>query len=119
MFKPQPIEGAKVYYMRTVLLDWPDKQALEILSNIREAMASDSVLLVYDLVFPDRNVPGAPSSAILDSMMMECFSALVRTEKEWVNLLVGAGFRVEKVWKPEAEAHFSVALFEAVVDDST
>ncbi|KAL4872413.1 hypothetical protein BDV12DRAFT_193506 [Aspergillus spectabilis] len=118
MFDPQPIQGAKAYYMRTVLLDWPDKQALEILRNIREAMASDSVLLVYDLVYPDRNVPGAPASAILDLMMMECFSASVRTEKEWVDLLVRAGFRVEKVWEPEAEALFSVALFKAVVEQS-
>ena len=29
-FKPQPVKGAKVYYLRTVLHDWPDKQAREI-----------------------------------------------------------------------------------------
>lgn len=74
--------GARAYYMRTVLLDWPDKQALEVLANIREAMAPDSVLLVQDLVYNDRKDPMSPMSALLDFMMMECFSALQRTEAE-------------------------------------
>lgn len=68
--------------MRTVLLDWPDKQALEVLANIREAMAPDSVLLVQDLVYNDRKDPVSPMSALLDFMMMGCFSALQRTEAE-------------------------------------
>jgi hypothetical protein len=45
-FTPQTIRGAKAYYLRTVLHDWPDKQALEILKNIRGVMAEDSVLLI-------------------------------------------------------------------------
>ncbi|KAL4920920.1 S-adenosyl-L-methionine-dependent methyltransferase [Aspergillus aurantiobrunneus] len=117
MFDPQPVQGARVYYMRTILLDWPDTQALEILSNIREAMAPDSVLLVHDLVYPERDGRGDKStSAVLDVMMMECFSALERTESEWVGLLGSAGFRVVDVYRPLSQAYFDVAMFEAVVD---
>ncbi|MCJ1311746.1 hypothetical protein MMC25_005419 [Agyrium rufum] len=33
-FTTQPVKGAKAYYLRTVLHDWPNKQAREILGNI-------------------------------------------------------------------------------------
>lgn len=119
MFDPQPIKAAKAYYMRTVLLDWPDKQALQILANIRESMAPDSVLLVQDLIYPDRNAPVNPLSAVLDFMMMECFSALQRTEAEWVGLFEMAGFVVRNVYRPEEQAFLPVALFEAVLSHNS
>ncbi|OJJ56961.1 hypothetical protein ASPSYDRAFT_205904 [Aspergillus sydowii CBS 593.65] len=119
MLDPQPIKAAKAYYMRTVLLDWPDKQALQILANIRESMAPDSVLLVQDLIYPDRNAPVNPLSAVLDFMMMECFSALQRTEAEWVGLFEMAGFVVRNVYRPEGQAFLPVALFEAVLSHNS
>lgn len=86
MFEPQPIRGAKAYYLRTVLHDWPDKQALEALARIREAMAEDSVLLIFEHTTPDTlEVPIVPAS--LDIQMMEVFSSLERTEEQWVSLL--------------------------------
>ena len=33
-FAPQPIRGAKTYYLANVLHDWPDKQARVILKSI-------------------------------------------------------------------------------------
>ncbi|QGA12963.1 hypothetical protein EYB26_000608 [Talaromyces marneffei] len=53
MFEPQSIRGAKAYYLRTVLHDWPDKQALEALARIREAMVEDSILLIHEHTTPD------------------------------------------------------------------
>lgn len=119
MFDPQPVKAANAYYMRTVLLDWPDKQALQILANIREAMALDSVLLVQDLVYPDRNAPASPMSAVLDFMMMECFSALQRTEAEWVGLFEKVGFVVRNVYRPEGQAFLPIALFEVVLNGAS
>lgn len=46
--------------------------------------------------------------------MMEVFSSLERTEKQWVELLERAGFKVVKVWRSEAQGVSSNALFEAV-----
>ncbi|KAL3468031.1 S-adenosyl-L-methionine-dependent methyltransferase [Aspergillus heterothallicus] len=113
MFKPQPIQGAKAYYMRTVLHDWPDKQALEALLNIREAMVEDSILLIHEHTTPEgAGIP--PLSATLDFHMMEMFSALERTQTQWVALLEKAGFRVAKVWTGESAAQL-VALFEATL----
>ncbi|KAE8369973.1 S-adenosyl-L-methionine-dependent methyltransferase [Aspergillus caelatus] len=112
MFEGQPIKDAKAYYMRTVLHDWPDKPALEVLRHIRQAMASDSILLINEHVMPEgANVPVL--SATLDLHMMEVFSALERTEKQWIDLLERAEFKVTKVWK--SDAGFDTAVFEATL----
>ena len=113
MFEPQPIRGAKAYYLRTVLHDWPDKQALDVLARIREVMAEDSVLLINEHTAPESlEVPVIP--ATLDIQMMEVFSSLERTEEQWVSLLERAQFKVAKVWKVDTVGTL-VSLFEATL----
>lgn len=46
MFKPQTAAGAKFYYLRRILHDWPDAEFLTILANLKEAMQSDSKVLI-------------------------------------------------------------------------
>jgi hypothetical protein len=111
MFQPQPIKGAKVYYLRTVLHDWPDTQALQALANVREAMGKDSVLLLNENTLPESNVP--PYSSHLDFEMMQIFSSLERTEKQWIRLLEEADLKVVNVWRPKNQVVGSNALFEA------
>ncbi|CAI7654714.1 unnamed protein product [Penicillium pancosmium] len=111
MFDKQPIDGALAYYMRTVLHDFPDKQALDALARIRDAMTEDSVLLIHEHTMPDG--PDVPSiAATLDIHMMEMFASLERTENEWVALLTTAGLRVVNVWNEDSFGQ-STALFEA------
>ncbi|KAB8214989.1 S-adenosyl-L-methionine-dependent methyltransferase [Aspergillus novoparasiticus] len=112
MFDPQPIRGAKAYYMRTVLHDWPDKQALQALQRIREAMADDSVLLINENSVPETGV--TRFNASVDLIMMTVFSSLERTEKQWLSLLERAQFNVIKVWRADNQGVGSNALFEAV-----
>jgi sterigmatocystin 8-O-methyltransferase len=50
-FGEQPIKGAKMYYLRFILHDWPDSICRTILRNIVSAMTSESKLLVLDLVW--------------------------------------------------------------------
>ncbi|PYH29859.1 O-methyltransferase [Aspergillus neoniger CBS 115656] len=112
MFHSQPIKGAKAYYMRTVLHDWPDKQALQALSRVHDAMAADSVLLINENVLPEMNAPGF--SASMDIIMMELYGSMERTEKQWLGLLDKAQFKVLKVWRSGFQGTGSNALFEAV-----
>ncbi|KAJ5197301.1 hypothetical protein N7449_007780 [Penicillium cf. viridicatum] len=95
MFTKQPLKGAKAYYLRTVLHDWPDKQSLLALARVREAMIDDSVLLINENTLPE--VGASSFSVSLDINMMNIFAALERTEKQWVDLLERAGFRVVKI----------------------
>ncbi|KAI9836770.1 MAG: hypothetical protein M1819_000935 [Sarea resinae] len=111
-FTPQPVKGAKAYYLRTVLHDWPDKQALQILRNVREAMCKGSVLLVNENCLRDRDVP--LFEAQMDFTMMVLFASLERTEVQWRKLLGEAGFRVTGVYRPRVVMVGSGTLFEAV-----
>ncbi|KAL4936765.1 hypothetical protein BDV06DRAFT_85935 [Aspergillus oleicola] len=111
IFTPQPIVGAKAYYMRTVLHDFPDKQALTALKHTRDAMAPDSILLISEHVVPEgANVP--PLAAIMDFHMMEVFGSLERTEQQWAELIEKSGFMNVKVYKGKLES-IPMALFEA------
>ncbi|KAF2459112.1 S-adenosyl-L-methionine-dependent methyltransferase, partial [Lineolata rhizophorae] len=92
----QPIKGAKAYYLRTVLHDWPDKQAKVILDHLHAAMDNDSTLLINENMLPEMNVPHF--NAVLDLRMMTGLSAQERTEAEFQQLLESAGFEVKKFW---------------------
>ncbi|PVI08139.1 S-adenosyl-L-methionine-dependent methyltransferase [Periconia macrospinosa] len=114
-FDPQPplLKNAKAYYLRTVLHDWPNKQAKTILEHIRNVMSKDSILLINENAIPDRNVPLYQAQG--DLAMMACFSALDRTEQQFAELLDSAGFDLVKVWRPEIVLPMSAVLFEAVI----
>ena len=111
-FNPQPVKGAKAYFLRFVLHDWPDKQAKEILQNIRDAMDEKSVLLVSESTMPVSNV--SLWSAQVDFSMMALFSALDRTERQFEELLESSGFELVKVWTPKVAVLGYASLFEAV-----
>ena len=109
-FTPQPIRGAKTYYLRTVLHDWPDKQAREILVPIREAMSQDSILLINENVLSETEV--SLYAAQLDLMMMAMFSSLDRTVDQFKALLDSVGLEVFRVWRSEAVTKGSGTLLE-------
>ncbi|KAJ5278920.1 hypothetical protein N7478_004292 [Penicillium angulare] len=98
-FQVQPVKNAKVYFMRTVLHDWPDKQAAQILSQIRDAMGPDSVLLISETMLPRTGV--LLSSALSDLQMMGSFASLERTEAQWRALLEIAGLDLVQTWLPD------------------
>jgi hypothetical protein len=112
-FDPNPVKGAKAYYIRGALHDWPDKQATTILEHIKAAMGPDSMLLVNDIILPDTGV-SFPAAAFDLSQM--CFqSGQERTKKQWQELLESVGFELVKVWSPKAELSGSGHLMEAVL----
>ncbi|KAJ6186900.1 hypothetical protein N7519_001808 [Penicillium mononematosum] len=97
---------------RLVLEDLPDviehaKESIEdgievsllALARVREAMADDSVLLINENTLPE--VGASSFSVSLDINIMSIFAALERTEKQWVDLLEWAGFRVVKIWRAD------------------
>ncbi|KAM0809000.1 putative S-adenosyl-L-methionine-dependent methyltransferase [Seiridium cardinale] len=98
-FQEQPVKGAKAYFLRTVLHDWPDKQALEILARLREAMSPESLLLINETIVPDSNVPLSAVQA--DFTMMVSFASHERTLRQFEELLDLAGFKLLRLWKPE------------------
>ena len=111
-FTPQRVEGARAYYLRTILHDWPDRDARAILKNILPAMSRDSILLINEQILPSSGVPLFPAQ--LDLSMMGMFSSMERTRGQWEALLNSAGFDVAKVWTPHTLESASASLIEAV-----
>ena len=48
--QPEGSKGAKVFYMRNVLHDWPDSKCTQMLSLLRDATADDSVVIIDESV---------------------------------------------------------------------
>lgn len=111
-FSPQPVKNAKAYYMRNILHDWPDKQALQILGHVKEAMGKESLLLVNEGVVPEMGT--SLMQAQFDINMMG-IGALDRTEREYENLFESAGLRVVGRHVPEVLVLGTGTVFEVVL----
>ncbi|MCJ1312816.1 hypothetical protein MMC25_006492 [Agyrium rufum] len=110
-FTSQPIKGACIYYMHTVLHDWPDAEAVKILANIVPAMGPDSRLLLNEIVFGEVETPLFPAQ--LDLSMMGAFGSKERTSKQWSKLLGSVDLEIIKIYKPEGASWGGECLIEA------
>jgi hypothetical protein len=83
--------------MHSVLHDWPDEPALEILANLKPAMTPGrSKLLIHDhVIFENRP---HPQQSGYDLLMMVMGAGLERSESAWRRLLDAAGYRITKIW---------------------
>ena len=110
-FDKQPVTNGRTYYLRTVLHDWPDKSALQILGNVRSAMPSDARLLINENIISDEG--DAPLFAVwMDTIMMVLFSAWERNKNQWLKLFDEAGFDLVKLWEPKQITVGGGFLFE-------
>ena len=100
--------GARAYYFRSVLHDWPDDKCKAILENVKSGMNQDSVLLIDEMVLPER---GASWRATLaDLTMAVALSAMERTEAEWYALFDEAGLKVRRTAKYREEPEDCVMI---------
>lgn len=101
-FQPQPIQGAKAYYMRNIMHDWNDAKCIEILKRLREVLAEDSFVLIHDNVLPDFGASW--KQAQNDLQMMAAHAALERSESQWKDLLVNAGLKIRDICNYDEDA---------------
>ncbi|KAK8018060.1 O-methyltransferase [Apiospora marii] len=96
-FTPQPVRGARAYFMRTVLHDWPDAQCRKILAQLKDAMEPGySRILISDCVVSDEQA--AWQHVSMDIFMMNQVSSRERTEREWRALIGGCGLEVTGIY---------------------
>ncbi|KAI1458808.1 S-adenosyl-L-methionine-dependent methyltransferase [Annulohypoxylon moriforme] len=107
-FQPQPIKGAKFYHSRGVLHNHPDHKVRQLLENTRSALASDSVILLDEMVLPESGVNSY--AAAMDLTMMAAFSAGERTEDQWCRLLDDVGMKLVKTY------NYNPLSYESVMD---
>jgi demethylsterigmatocystin 6-O-methyltransferase len=107
-FQEQPVKGARAYYMRNILHDWPDAECIKILQNIKAAMAPESKLLIDEMVIP---MKGAPRIAMqTDMVMLLACTAEERSEGRWKELLSAAGFKIDEIYTYQEEISNSIIV---------
>lgn len=86
--------GADLYVLKSVLHDWDDERAAEILATVRHAMHASAKLVLIERVMPERMRPGKEFHALVraDMNMLVAHAAQERTEGHWRRLLASAGF---------------------------
>ena len=61
-FKPQPVQ-ADVYFLRHILIDWPDAKGIEIIRALIPALKDGARVLLSEAVMPE---PPAKSTVLLE-----------------------------------------------------
>ncbi|OHW97709.1 o-methyltransferase [Colletotrichum incanum] len=89
----QPVKNALIYWIRRCLHDYGDDDSVKILSQLSDAMGSDSKVLVVEYVLQN---PPPPVSAMTDFGMMN-IGGKERTAGDWRALMVRAGLKIEKI----------------------
>lgn len=93
---PEPVKGARVYFMRNVLHDWTDELVSKILGNVVGAMAKGySRLPIHESLIS--SVKPLARVTVSDITMMACLSAKEKTESEWAYLIGKSGLNVVKI----------------------
>ena len=88
--------GGDVYILSSILHNWDDERAIEILRTCRRAMSDAARLLIVELVIPPGNTPG--DGKMLDLQMMVLFTGgKERTLDQYRALLEAAGFRLWRI----------------------
>lgn len=97
-FTQEMVMGARVYYLKMVLHDWPDEQCKQILANLKPALeAGHSRILLNEIIIPEVGAGWFETS--VDMIMMCCHSAQERREKHWRSLIESVdGLKVNNIW---------------------
>lgn len=118
-FKEQPVKGADIYLLRTIIHDWPDAEAVKILRRLVQAMKPTSRILIMDMVLPAPNSGSSIFEAALrqkDLAMFLTFNAKERETSDWYDLIQQADARlwIRAIRRPEGCQH---SVIEVVIDD--
>lgn len=102
--------GARIYYMRNILHDWPDAECITILKHTAAALAPDSVILIDEMVIP--NTGAHIHATQQDIALMSTLAALERTQDHWYSLVEKAGLKINKIYT------YTVSLRESIIEVS-
>ncbi len=95
MFERIP-PGGDLYLLKTIIHDWDDDSSVRILKNCREAMTTESRLLLIESVVPEGNGPH-PSKFMDLNMLVLTRGGRERTTAEYHALFKAGGFEPTRI----------------------
>ncbi|KAF8849910.1 sterigmatocystin 8-O-methyltransferase [Acephala macrosclerotiorum] len=111
-FEPQPVHGARTYFMANIMHNWPDADCKKILGNVANVMVKGySKLLLSDHILPSTGC-SLPSFG-RDIGMLSLHGGVERSESQWASLLESVGLKVVQFYHLER----GEGLVEAVLQD--
>ncbi|GKZ76594.1 hypothetical protein AnigIFM56816_006861 [Aspergillus niger] len=112
IFQPQTIKGARFYYLRRILHDYPDSQCIQVLQHLATAMESGSRILVDEIVLPDVEAPW--QATLADVSLMISLGGKERTKKQWMELANRVGLCIEEIHTHDMESSTSIIVLRRV-----
>lgn len=91
-FKSIP-KGYDTYIMKSVIHDWNDDQAIEILTKCHEAMSADAELIIVDVVLQ----PESLYAHAMDLLMLSITGGKERREEDFFRMASLAGFEIQQM----------------------
>lgn len=110
-FFSQVPSGGDLYLLKSILHDWDDDRALQILRKIRRASAPGATLAVIEGLRPTH--PGPSPVHLANLMMLVAHGGRERTLEDYAHLLAEAGFRLERAL-PAPSTSFPWTVLEAI-----
>ncbi len=114
-FQEQPVKNAQLYYIRRVLHDWQDDDAVRVLQTIKPAMGKDSRIIVSEMAMPEPPTPRDAGAVWMDLMMLS-IGGKERTVRDWEKLAELSGLKCVKVWQ-EPEKFGPLCAVEYMLPD--
>ena len=87
--------GTRAYLMKSIIHDWNDDQALQILRNCRRVIPANGALFIVEMGLSEANQPSM--GKIIDLYMLVLTGGKERTTDEYRSLLDRSGFRLNRV----------------------
>jgi hypothetical protein len=89
-------EGCDAYIMKHIIHDWDDERAGQILRLMKERMAPNGRVLLFEMVVPDDTAPG-PAKLLDIEMLVNTPGGKERTAEEFAALFASAGLRLHRI----------------------
>ena len=106
LFQPPP-GGADAYLLKHVVHEWPEPDALRVLTAVRRSIGERGTLLLMEFVLPEQAVPHP--GQLVDLWLMVLMGGRERTAAQYADLLARAGFQLTGV----VETTAGVSVVEA------
>ncbi|KAJ5571123.1 hypothetical protein N7535_004783 [Penicillium sp. DV-2018c] len=96
-FTPQPVKGARAYFLHSILHDWSDEDGIKILENLVPALKKGYSRVLFNEIVINEEKPTLAATN-MDMMMLAHFAVMERTEAHWREVLAKVGLKVVKIY---------------------
>jgi demethylsterigmatocystin 6-O-methyltransferase len=100
--------GARIYYLRNILHDYPNEKCISILQNVAAAMDEQSLIFIDEMILS--KFKPYYQAAQMDLLMMVSLAGAERTDEEWDLLIDAAGLKIKEIFTYNKQMRQSIIV---------